>query len=208
MLTELIKIFPNFPSQLIQEMEEKTEAKIVEPQKIIIRSGQYIKSILLVIQGTVKVYREHEDGGEYFLYYLQSGQACAVSLLSGSNMEKSQIMAKVTEKAELRLVPFDCMKSWMIDFPSWYDFVFETLKNRFTDTLSILDTTIFRAMDERIEFYLKKHQDACNCVDINTSHQEIATELNTSRVVVSRLLKKLEHSGKIKLHRNHIELIK
>lgn len=91
---------------------------------------------------------------------------------------------------------------------SWYEFVIDTYRSRFEEVLEVVDSIAFRAMDERLEFYLKRHKDACSCVDLKLSHQEIATELNTSREVISRLLKKLEQRGALKLHRNHIELLK
>ncbi|MNE82664.1 Global nitrogen regulator [compost metagenome] len=91
---------------------------------------------------------------------------------------------------------------------SWYEFVIYTYRSRFEEVLEVIDSIAFRAMDERLEFYLKRHRDACGCNDLKLSHQEIASELNTSREVISRLLKKMEQRNLLKLHRNHIELIK
>jgi len=96
----------------------------------------------------------------------------------------------------------------MMQHRSWYEFVIYTYRSRFEEVLDVIDRIAFRAMDERLEFYLKRHRDACDCVDLNLSHQEIATELNTSREVISRLLKKLEQRGVLKMHRNNIEILK
>jgi CRP/FNR family transcriptional regulator len=175
---------------------------------VIIRTGQYIKNTVLVLSGSIKIYREDEDGGEFFMYYLQPGQACAISMICGTKNEQSQIMAKVVEDVELVMVPLSLMDKWMMQHRSWYEFVIDTYRGRFEEVLEVVDSIAFRAMDERLEFYLKRHREACGCADLKLSHQEIATELNTSREVISRLLKKLEQRGALKLHRNHIELLK
>jgi len=90
---------------------------------------------------------------------------------------------------------------------SWYEFVIHTYRSRFEEVLEVIDSIAFRAMDERLEFYLKRHATSCGCGDLKLSHQEIASDLNTSREVISRLLKKMEQRNLVKLHRNHIELI-
>jgi CRP/FNR family transcriptional regulator len=115
-------------------------------------------------------------------------------------------MAKVVEDVELVMVPL-LMDKWMMQHRSWYEFV-DTYRSRFEEVLEVVDSIAFRAMDERLEFYLKRHKDACGCADLKLSHQEIATELNTSREVISRLLKKIRTTWCVKLHRNHIELLK
>jgi CRP/FNR family transcriptional regulator len=142
------------------------------------------------------------------MYYLQPGQACAISMVCATKNEKSQIMAKVVEDVEVLLVPLSLMDSWMMKHRSWYEFVIDTYRSRFEEVLEVIDSIAFRAMDERLEFYLKRHKDACGCTDLKLSHQEIATELNTSREVISRLLKKMEQRNLLKLHRNHIEILK
>jgi CRP/FNR family transcriptional regulator len=121
-------------------------------------------------------------------------------------METSQIMAKVTEDAEIVLVPLQQMDMWMSDYKSWYEFVVNTYRNRFEELLIVIDQVAFRAMDERLEFYLRRQAESTGNKDIQISHQEIANELNSSREVISRLLKKMEQRGLLQLHRNHIEL--
>jgi len=105
------------------------------------------------------------------------------------------------------MIPLSLMEKWMMEYRSWYEFVIFTYRTRFEGVLEVLDNFGFRAMDERLEFYLKRHADACGCKDLKLSHQEIATELNTSREVISRLLKKMEQRGMVKLHRNQVELL-
>jgi CRP/FNR family transcriptional regulator len=116
-------------------------------------------------------------------------------------------MAKAVEDVELIIVPLSLMEKWMMEHHSWYEFVIFTYRIRFEELLEVVDNIAFRAMDERLEFYLKRHADASGSKGLKLSHQEIAIELNTSREVISRLLKKMEQRDLVKLHRNHIELL-
>jgi CRP/FNR family transcriptional regulator len=201
-------IFPSFSSSLVDDIEKNAVIQEFKAGDVIMRTGQYIKNTVLVLSGSIKIYREDDDGGEFFMYYLQPGQACAISMICATKNEQSQIMAKVIEDVELVMIPLSLMDKWMMQHRSWYEFVIGTYRNRFEEVLEVVNSIAFRAMDERLEFYLKRHREACGCVDLKLSHQEIATELNTSREVISRLLKKLEQRGALKLHRNHIELLK
>ncbi|MBL7838105.1 MAG: Crp/Fnr family transcriptional regulator, partial [Bacteroidetes bacterium] len=135
------------------------------------------------------------------------GQACAISMICATKMETSKIMARVMEDAEVLMVPLNLMEKWMGEFKSWYEFVVTTYRNRFEELLTVLDQVAFRSMDERLEFYLKRHADNNQSKIIPLSHQEIANELNSSREVISRLLKKMEQRGLVRLNRNNIELL-
>lgn len=199
--------FPSFSNTLIDDIDQNANEQFIAAGTVIMRTGQYIKNTVLVISGKIKIYREDEDGGEFFMYYLQSGQACALSMVCATRSEKSQIMAKVVEDAELISVPLSLMDKWMMEHRSWYEFVVATYRNRFEEILEVLDSVAFRAMDERLEFYLKRQVASCGCKDLKLSHQEIGMDLNTSREVISRLLKKMEQRGLVKLHRNHIEVL-
>ncbi|MDD2820521.1 MAG: Crp/Fnr family transcriptional regulator [Flavobacterium sp.] len=207
MYTTIKKTFPSFSNELILDIEANDAVQSFEAGTVIMRTGQYIKNTILVTKGKIKVYREDEDGGEFFMYYLQPGQACAISMVCATKNEKSQVMAKVVEDVELILVPLSLMDKWMMKHRSWYEFVIHTYRSRFEEVLEVIDSIAFRAMDERLEFYLKRHATSCGCGDLKLSHQEIASDLNTSREVISRLLKKMEQRNLVKLHRNHIELI-
>ncbi|RKS92516.1 CRP/FNR family transcriptional regulator [Flavobacterium limicola] len=208
MLDPIKKIFPSFSTELVKDIDANASIQSFKAGDIIMRTGQYIKNTVLVISGKIKVYREDENGGEFFMYYLQPGQACAISMICATKNEKSQIMAKVVEDVELIMVPLPLMDKWMMQHRSWYEFVIDTYRSRFEEVLEVIDSIAFRAMDERLEFYLKRHADACGCKELKLSHQEIASELNTSREVISRLLKKMEQRGIVALHRNNIELLK
>lgn len=204
----LKKLYPSFSTALLEDIQANATEQSFVAGDVLMRTGQYIRNTILVLSGSIKVYREGEDGGEFFMYYLQPGQACAISMICATKSETSQIMAKVDEDVELVLIPLSLMDKWMMQHRSWYEFVIGTYRNRFEEVLEVVDNIAFRAMDERLEFNLKRHKEACGCNDLKLSHQEIAAELNTSREVISRLLKKLEQRGDLKLHRNHIELLK
>ena len=208
-MNDIIKeIFPSFSNALVKEIKTTAIAQSIASGDVILRTGQYIKNTVLVLSGKIKVYREDVDGGEFFMYYLQPGQACAISMICATKNEKSQIMAKVVEDTELIMVPLPLMDKWMMQHRSWYEFVIDTYRSRFEEALEVINSIAFRAMDERLEFYLKRHAEACGCDDLKLSHQEIANELNTSREVISQLLKKMEQKGLVNLHRIIIELFK
>ncbi len=208
MKNNLKLLYPNFSTELIKDIDNQSVIKSFLSGDILMQTGQYIKNTVLVLSGRIKIFRQDDSGGEFFMYYLQPGQACAISMICATKNQKSQIMAKVVEDAELLMVPLLLMDKWMIQHRSWYEFVIDTYRSRFEEVLEVVDSIAFQAMDERLIFYIKKHLDSCRCLDLKLTHQEIATELNSSREVISRLLKKMERQGLVKLHRNQIEILK
>jgi CRP/FNR family transcriptional regulator len=201
-------LFPNFDSSLLKNILEHSTIVEAQAGTVLMRTGQYIRNTVLVTKGKIKVYREDEEGNEFFMYYLLPGQACAISMICATKSEKSQIMAKVVEDAELIMVPLQLMDKWMTEHRSWYEFVIDTYRSRFEEVLIVIDSIAFRSMDERLEFYLKRNVITNQTNDIQISHQEIANDLSSTREVISRLLKKMEQRGFVKLHRSHIELLK
>jgi CRP/FNR family transcriptional regulator len=207
MSDSLQDIFPDFSSLLIKEINTTATIQNYKAGTIIMRTGQYINNTILLTKGQIKIYREGENGGEFFMYYLQPGQACAISMICASKSQTSHIMAVAVDDVEMITVALPLMEKWMTAHRSWSDFVLSTYRTRFEEILEVLDNVAFRAMDERLEFYLKRQADACDCKDLKFSHQEIASDLNTSREVISRLLKKMEQRGLVQLNRNHIQLL-
>jgi CRP/FNR family transcriptional regulator len=207
-ITMVEKMFPQFEKELIQELETIGQEKVVGEDESLMRTGQYFKNTMLILDGLVKIYREDDQGNEYFMYYLGPGQACALSMVCALKSEASQIMARTVKETRVLAIPLPYMDEWMRKYKSWYHFVLETYRSRFEELLVTIDHIAFRAMDERLEFYLKKHQQTLGTDIIDISHQQIADELNSSREVISRLLKKMEQMGKLRLQRNSIQILK
>jgi CRP/FNR family transcriptional regulator len=202
-----IQKFPFFEPDLREEMESTGEVREFASGEIIIRTGQYVRATMLVLEGRVKIYREDEDGNEFFMYYLNAGEACALSIMCAARQEKSQVLAQADEASSLLMIPFQKVSEWMAQYASWYRFVVETYRNRFEEILITLDQVAFRSLDERLEFYLQRQMKAIGTPILHLTHQQIAEDLNSSREVVSRLLKKMEQRGKVVLSRNHIEVV-
>lgn len=199
--------FPHFEPGLIELIEKEAVQRSFNAGDIIMRTGQYIKSTVLVLEGRIKIYRENQDGGEFLMYYLQPGQACAVSMICAIQSGTSEIMAMAEEDSEVLMIPVHLMDDMMNQYKSWYQFVIQTYRGRFDELLSVVDNIAFRNMDERLEFYIKRYVEKAGKQNLEISHQQIADDLNSSREVISRLLKKMEQRGLVKLYRNMIELI-
>jgi CRP/FNR family transcriptional regulator len=206
LLPSFSSLFPSFDKELLSALEEFAEIKEVKAGDVIMRKGQFIKHTMLVLKGTIKIYRNDNEGGEFFMYHLLPGQACAISMICATQAETSQITAIAVEDSTLLVIPLKMMEKWMAEQKSWYEFVINTYRNRFEELLIVIDQVAFRSMDERLEFYLKRQSKNLSLRVINLSHQQIANDLNSTREVISRLLKKMEQRGLVKLQRNYIEL--
>jgi CRP/FNR family transcriptional regulator len=199
--------FNELEPKLIEEIADFGTLKIVKTGETVMRTGQHLASAMLILSGSIKVFREGEDGGDFFLYYIHPGQACAMSLTCLKHQETSQVSAIAVEDSLLLFVPMTKVNDWIREYRTWSEFVIHTYRTRFEEALTVIDNVAFRGMDERLEFYLKKQVENCGCNDLQINHQMIANDINSSREVISRLLKKMEQRGLVKLHRNHIEVI-
>lgn len=208
MSNNLQTAYPLFETALVNEIENNGEHKFLGANEVLMRKGQFIRSTMLILNGLVKVFRTDDDGNEFLMYYLKPGEACALSMVCAAKHEASPISAVTVADTEIVMIPIETMSEWMGKYKSWYQFVIETYRSRFDELLLTLDNVAFRSMDERLEFYLKRAQEATASSTIEISHQQIADELNSSREVISRLLKKMEQRGKVQLHRNAIQIIK
>lgn len=197
--------FPRLEQPLLQEIAREGTIKPLPAGEEALRTGQYIRSTVLVLDGLVKVYREDDDGNEILMYYLEGGDACALSMMCTARNEQSQVLAKAVSDAQVLLIPAHLTEGWLAKYKTWHAFVIASYRERFDELLQTLDSIAFKAMDERLLFYLKRHVKAMG-PEVRLSHQQIAEELNSSREVISRLLKKLEQQGVLTLHRNYIEI--
>jgi CRP/FNR family transcriptional regulator len=183
------------------------EVKSIPAGEYILRKGQYIRSILILFNGLVKILRENENGNSFFMHYVKGGQAFPLTLIYGSNQEISEVSALIFEKATLLTIPLSCMDKWMKEYKSWYQFVFDTFRERVKELLSTIDNIVFLNMEERLVFYLKRHAEILTSKNIPVTKTRIAKEFNSSREVITRLLNKLAGKGKLKIYRHHIEII-
>src|SRR5579872_5364674 len=200
-------LFPFFEPELIAGVAEKATIRRYAAGQLLMRTGQNIRSTLVITEGLVKIYREDEEGGEFFMYYLQPGQACALSMICATKQETSGIMARAMTDTEAISIPLEFMDKWMTQYKSWYHFVLESYRSRFEELLVTVDHIAFRHMDERLLFYLRKQRETLKSNRLPVSITEIAADLNSSREVISRLLKKLSDKGYIRIERNFLEIL-
>ncbi|MDB2442466.1 Crp/Fnr family transcriptional regulator [Flavobacteriales bacterium] len=195
-----------FENELIEEINYVANLRKLNEGNAIISYGDIIKYMPLLINGAIKVFREDEKGNEVLLYYLEKGDTCAMSLSCCLGNKKSEIQAVVEEDCEVLLIPINYMNQWICKYDSWKSFVFSSYTSRLDEMLKVIDSLAFMKMDQRL---FKHIQDKCmisGSFELSINHRELALELNSSREVISRLLKKMEIDGKIILKRNLIVL--
>lgn len=196
-----------FEKELLYEISEVGLYKEVSEGFKLLKIGDYIKSMPLLISGAIKVLREDNDGDELLLYYLEKGDTCSITMTCCLGHKQSEIRAIAETDAKIIMVPVGKMEEWTAKYKSWRNFVFESYHNRINELLTTLDSIAFYQMDQRLIQYLKEKSRVKNESILKNTHQDIAYDLHTSRVVISRLLKKLEQMGKIELHRNYLKIL-
>jgi CRP/FNR family transcriptional regulator len=200
-------LFSQFEPELTKKIQQVGTIRKFKADDFLMKTGQSIRSAVLVLDGIIKVFREDEEGNEVFMYNLHPGEACAISMTCASRNLNSQIMAKALVDTEVLAIPVELMDEWAGKYKSWYQFVLETYRSRFEELLDTLDQIAFHNLDERLLWYLKQHQKSFQSNLIKVSFTEIAMELNSSREVISRLMKKLAEKGFIRIQKNQIEII-
>ena len=196
-----------FESELIDEIVEIGKLHHVKEGEVIIDYGQNLKGMPLLLDGAIKILRKDNDGDELALYYLEIGDSCTMTMNCCMGRQTSKIKAVAETNAKFVTVPAIQMKEWMKKYQSWMAFVFESYNNRFNEMLEAIDNLAFSNMNDRLYKYLKDQVLIRKATKLQLSHQDIAYDLNTSRVVISRLLKSLENDGFIELGRNNITVI-
>jgi CRP/FNR family transcriptional regulator len=203
--SELQALLPNFTDpNLIQVLLDKGQLMHLEPKRVLIESGQFVKMVPIVLEGSIKILRTDEEGKELFLYYLDAGETCALSLTCCTASKPSEIKAVVEESTTLIGIPILVHEQFTVDYKQWKDFVSNTYQRRFHEMLLALDAVAFKRMDERLMRYLVTKMKQHKSNELHTTHQEVANELGTSREVISRLLKQLEKKKWLELGRNVI----
>lgn len=201
-------LFPDLEPGLLKELQEKGRIMKVEAGQTLIQSGQHIRSTMIVLEGLVKLFRENDEGSEYFMYHLHAGDGCALSLICDRTFRASAVTAKAVTDAVLLVVSLEHTENWMRQYRTWYHFVVGTYRKRYEELLETIDHVAFQNMDERLEFYLRRHRQALGSNVLEITNTQIAQELNSSREVISRLMKKLSEDGKVRLLKNGIEILK
>lgn len=192
---------------LLETIKSVSVAKDYNSGDVILNENSYIRSIPIVTKGSIKVLRTEEDGREILLYYIKAGESCVMSFLGGMHGETSKVKAEVEEDAEILFLPTEKMSTFLKEYPEFLDYILKLYHKRFEELLEMVNEVSFKKIDERLINWLNKKSELTQSKIIQTTHEQIANELGTARVVISRILKNLEEDGKVKLGRNKIELL-
>lgn len=195
-----------FEKELLEEIQKVSTVKQVPKGEIMIDLGEHVKFIPLLLEGAIKVVREDDSGEELLLYFVEFGSTCAMTLNCCLEDTSSEIRAICESDTTLIMVPVAYMDNWLTQYRSWRNFIFENYQNRLNEMLKAIDALTFLKLDERLEKYLKDKSKVTKSKSIKITHLEIAMDLNSSRVVISRLLKKMENQEKVRLGRNTISI--
>ncbi len=203
---EQITEFKTSP-ELVEKLYENSISKSYPAGSVIVNEHAHIRAIPIVVKGMLKVIRTEEDGREILLYYIKAGESCIMSFLGGLHNETSKVKAEVEEDAEILFLPVEKVSLFIKEYPEWLDYIFRLYHKRFEELLDILNAIAFKKVDERLLSLLNKKVSITGSKSIQITHEQLANELGTARVVVSRLLKQLEENGMVKLGRNKIILV-
>lgn len=197
-----------FESSLLAELEAKSMLMEVKSGDTMLNIGQTIRAVPLLVSGAVKVSRINDEGQELLLYYVKEGESCAMTFNCCMLSQTSMIKGVAEEDTVLLCIPVGLMDEWMTKYPSWKKYVMTTMLNRFTEMIKCIDDVAFKKLDERLISYLKEKSRIAGSSVLNLTHQQIGDELGTNRVVISRLLKKLETDKKLLIYNKQIKLLK
>ena len=206
---ELLNDIVEFKSSpaIRSRLYEYGTAKTFAEGAAILNENAYIKAIPIVTSGSIKVMRTDEDGREILLYYIKAGESCIMSFLGGLHQDTSKVKAIAEEETEILFIPIDKVTLLIKEFPEWLDYIFRLYHKRFEELLEVVNAIAFKKMDERILSFIKKKCEITKSTTLYITHEQIANELGTARVVISRLLKQMEDQKLLELGRNKITLM-
>jgi CRP/FNR family transcriptional regulator len=196
-----------FHGLLSKEVYETGQVKLFPAGAVIVNMQAYIRSIPIVISGSIKVLKIDAEGREMLLYYIKPGESCIMSILAGMHHDTSKVKAIVEEDAEILLIPVGKASQWIKEFPEWTDFIFNLYQKRFEELLDVVSTVAFQKLDVRLLQLLKQKSLLFHSKDISVTHQQLADELGITREAVSRVLKQMENENLVVLSRNKISLL-
>ncbi|WP_312322530.1 Crp/Fnr family transcriptional regulator [Soonwooa sp.] len=203
---ELKQEFQSTP-KLLEKLYKYSVSKEYQAGDVIVDENSSIRAIPIVTKGAMKVVRTEEDGREILLYYIKAGESCIMSFLGGMHNETSKVKAEIEEDAEILFLPVTKVSEFIKEHPEWLDYIFKLYHKRFEELLGIINEIAFKKVDERLLNLLEKKAELTQSNTLNVTHEQLANELGTARVVVSRLLKQLEENGEVQLGRNKITLL-
>lgn len=195
-------------SPRIQEnLENVGFVKAFGEGEVILQESAYIKAIPIVTKGSIRVMRTDDEGRELLLYYIKAGESCIMSFLGGLHQDTSKVKAIAEEETEILFIPIDKVSGLIKEFPEWLDYIFRLYHKRFEELLEVVNAIAFKKLDERLIDFLSKKRTITQQNVIQITHEQLAAEMGTARVVVSRLLKQMEEQGLVQLGRNKITLL-
>lgn len=197
-----------FEPDLVLAIEKHARLVSLKAGDVILDIGQIVRTMPIILSGSVKVSRIDEEGKELLLYYVNPNESCAMTFTCCMQQYPSEIKAVAEEDVDMLVIPVSYMDEWLVKYPTWKSFVMKTIRFRFHEMLNVIDQIAFQKLDERLVHYLKEKSRVTGSSLINMSHEQIASELATTRVVISRLLKVLENNNKVLLYRNQIKLLR
>lgn len=190
-----------------QKLSSYGIVKKFEEGSVILNENAYIRAIPIVLKGCIGVMRTDDEGREILLYYINVGESCIMSFLGGLHNDTSKVKAIAEEETEILFVPIDKVNLLIKENPEWLDYIFRLYHKRFEELLEVVNDVAFKKMDERLLNFIKKRCELSKTNTLHITHEHLANELGTARVVVSRLLKQMEEKGLLKLGRNKISLV-
>lgn len=196
-----------FTENLLAAIRDNGQLIEIEEGAIIMDLGDTMEFMPILLDGAIKVLREDDEGDELLLYFLESGDTCAMTMSCCMGDRKSKVRTVAERDSKIIMIPLDKMSDWIQEFPDWRAFVFDSYSARLSELLESIDSLAFLNMHDRVYKYLRNKMLANGNAELTVTHREIANDLHTSRVVISRILKSLEREGRIALHRNRLEVL-
>ena len=195
-----------FEKELLNEIVDIGIYKSFKKDELLIDIGDEMTHIPLITKGIVKISREDQQQKEILLYFLERGDTCAISFVNCINQSKSMFRGVIESNVECILIPVTKIEDWLVNYRTWREFIIDSYHYRLVEMVEVIKSLTFLKLDDRLYKYLAKHVKLMRNKKLSITHHEIAEDLHTSRVVISRLLKTLERKGKIKLGRNNIKI--
>lgn len=194
---DLIKANLNFLGiDLVEELMRNSQIMEVPKDTVIMESEKYVKVLPILIKGLVKVYSQHKEK-ELLLYYIEENETCVMSYMACLKNNPSKVLAKTEEDSILLAIPSNIVQNLANKYNRFTALFNNQYDKRYSDLLETINHLIFDKLDVRVYDFLKTKAKMLKINSFKITHKQIANELGTAREVVSRIMKKLEHEGKI-----------